>query len=166
MQKLTNISLWKCQNKPTAKQTLLNAKNKPDPKKHLSIQKLKLLPTDSKTTCCVKQKTASISKDAKSTNAHSSSTRVNLLGIVVFFATKIKESSKISGKHFWKISRTKMKKPPIVSWDSTIMAEEFLSVTQPSLGQLTNLTNELSSSHEEREASRVQSARLDSAAIA
>ena len=59
-----------------------------------------------------------------------------------------------------------MKKPPIVSWDSTIMAEEFLSVTQPSLGQLTNLTKELSSSHGEREASRVQSTRLDSATTA
>ena len=84
MQKLTNISLWKCQNKPTAKQTLLNAKNKPDPKKHLSIQKLKLLPIGSKTTCCVEQKTAIISKDAKSTNVHNSPTSVICLELWSF----------------------------------------------------------------------------------
>ena len=49
-----------------------------------------------------------------------------------------------------------MKKSAHSAWDSTIVAEEFLSVTQPSQGQLTNLTKELSSSHGEREASRVQ----------
>jgi hypothetical protein len=35
-----------------------------------------------------------------------------LFGIVVFLATKIKESTKISGKHFWKFLEQKWKNSP------------------------------------------------------
>ena len=69
---------------------------------------------------------ASIPKDAKLTNAHSSSSCVNCLGVVASFATKIKESSST----LLKISQTKMKKQPIVSYASTKMAEEFLAHIQ------------------------------------
>ena len=68
----------------------------------------------------------SIPKEAKLTNAHSSSTCINCLGVVASFATKIKESSST----LFKISQTKMKKQPIVSWASTKMAEEFLAHIQ------------------------------------
>jgi hypothetical protein len=48
------------------------------------------------------------------------------LGVVASFATKIKESSST----LLKISQTKMKKQPIVSYASTKMAEEFLAHIQ------------------------------------
>ena len=83
---------------------------KPDPKKPLSIQKLKLKPIGSKTTCCVKQcqhiQGSRIDQRSQQFNS------CKLFGIVVFLATKIKESTKISGKHFWKFLEQKWKNSP------------------------------------------------------
>jgi hypothetical protein len=72
---------------------------KPDPKKPLSIQKLKSLPIGSKTTC-VKQWSRQHIQGSKIDQRSQQFNSCKLFGIVVFLATKIKESTKISGKHF------------------------------------------------------------------
>ena len=84
---------------------------KPDPKKPLSIQKLKSLPIGSKTTC-VKQWSRQHIQGSKIDQRSQQFNSCKLFGIVVFLATKIKESTKISGKHFWKFLEQKWKNSP------------------------------------------------------